>query len=1108
MPEKRPASDDLIEDFLDSEPDDSLDEDEKGNQSQRGHNVLAQFTQDPQANKRRRLAEAISSSQVSTGSQSNNVRESTAGVIESIRMTNFMCHSNFEVTLGPQTNFIIGKNGSGKSAVLTCLSVCLGAKANETDRGSNLKAMIKNGKNTARLSVTFKNEGMESYLPEVYGNRIIVQRFLKRDGTSGYSMKSVANKTISTKKAELDAMLNHFGITITNPMTVLTQTEAKQFLASSTSEHKFKYFMAGTRLDIAVSDCTKTDQDLKDVRSMLSRNSLILEESAKNFKAARDMYARLQSTDQNRQKLRTLLGRMKWWKQLKMQEQLDHKLANKEKLQALMDQARRKADEAQNSMLALETELQTISDTKLEAESECNRLEAVLSSTKDTAKATQKQSGVLEARLKACTDAIKETNENLQTLEKRIKMEEERLENSDTSTTDGLLVQKSGLERQLTSLDQEKAQLASRKKAEIALHKARLSEITETIAEKDKYIKDLRKELSQNFGRQRDKYWAYGPGLRHLLDEIQRTKTFHSTPFGPLGLSVSMKPGKEGWSQIVENVLNRQMSSFLVQDFHDQKILSGLFRKHKYFGDILVRQLETFDYRNSLPSSDLTSIMDVLNFQDENVKCVFIDEAKINFTCLMTDRSQAEEALIKRPRNVKAFLVPYDRGSATRLMLGDNSNILADPIKFAPARSSKLGSSDPEEALKQEVARQQQEMNELIAEKTTLIASSNTEKAGIEKSLKQITHKITETTDELNDLIALIEDESTDSGKLKGLTEDRDDYISRNIAHNETLTALKAERENNGNRLMGIEARYRAEKEALKAQQQRVSDLKKLMEERHDKLAEFEGESNHYTISYKQKSEKMEILENTIMALEENCGDLHRAAAQVCTLEESGANTETQTEDSIRQEYVATKEAVDSIEKSLGMTREQVISDVKAKREKYLHAKQSLGEAQSMAEKLGESLRERKQNLKTTRKRLCMEVNEAFQQALSIRAFVGELEFDFENGKLSMMVSTKPGEKKRMVESLSGGEKSFTQIAFLLALWKPMQSRIRGLDEFDVFMDQINRRLSLKMILDKVSKNPYCQTLFITPLDVGDVPGVDSPTVHIHQIADPERNVA
>ena len=68
------------------------------------------------------------------------------GIIEEIRCTNFMCHEHLTVGLGPLINFIIGHNGSGKSAVLTAITLCLGGRATTTNRGQSLKNFIKEGK--------------------------------------------------------------------------------------------------------------------------------------------------------------------------------------------------------------------------------------------------------------------------------------------------------------------------------------------------------------------------------------------------------------------------------------------------------------------------------------------------------------------------------------------------------------------------------------------------------------------------------------------------------------------------------------------------------------------------------------------------------------------------------------------------------------------------------------------------------------------------------------------------------------------------------------------------------------------------------------------------
>lgn len=56
-------------------------------------------------------------------------------------LCNFMCHSLMEVEFSDGITFITGRNGSGKSAILTALVVGLGGKASLTNRGNSIKGM-------------------------------------------------------------------------------------------------------------------------------------------------------------------------------------------------------------------------------------------------------------------------------------------------------------------------------------------------------------------------------------------------------------------------------------------------------------------------------------------------------------------------------------------------------------------------------------------------------------------------------------------------------------------------------------------------------------------------------------------------------------------------------------------------------------------------------------------------------------------------------------------------------------------------------------------------------------------------------------------------------
>lgn len=172
------------------------------------------------------------------------------GIIESIQLRNFMCHSMLgPFKFGSNVNFVVGNNGSGKSAVLTALIVGLGGKAVATNRGSSLKGFVKAGQNSADISITLRNRGDDAFRANVYGDSIVVQQHISVDGSRSYKLKSEKGTVVSTRKEELIAILDHFNIQVDNPVSVLTQEMSKQFLQSKNEGDKYKFFMKATQLE-------------------------------------------------------------------------------------------------------------------------------------------------------------------------------------------------------------------------------------------------------------------------------------------------------------------------------------------------------------------------------------------------------------------------------------------------------------------------------------------------------------------------------------------------------------------------------------------------------------------------------------------------------------------------------------------------------------------------------------------------------------------------------------------------------------------------------------------------------------------------------------------
>lgn len=113
-----------------------------------------------------------------------------AGTIMFMVLKNFMCHSLLKVNFTNNISIIIGKNGSGKSAILTALVVGLGGKASLTNRGSSVKGFVKAGKPSGSVEIELYNEGSMAYKPNVYGKRINIIRNLSASGSGSYKILS------------------------------------------------------------------------------------------------------------------------------------------------------------------------------------------------------------------------------------------------------------------------------------------------------------------------------------------------------------------------------------------------------------------------------------------------------------------------------------------------------------------------------------------------------------------------------------------------------------------------------------------------------------------------------------------------------------------------------------------------------------------------------------------------------------------------------------------------------------------------------------------------------------------------------------------------------
>jgi len=100
---------------------------------------------------------------------------------------------------------------------------------------------------------------------------------------------------------------------------------------------------------------------------------------------------------------------------------------------------------------------------------------------------------------------------------------------------------------------------------------------------------------------------------------------------------------------------------------------------------------------------------------------------------------------------------------------------------------------------------------------------------------------------------------------------------------------------------------------------------------------------------------------------------------------------------------------------------------------------------------------------------------------------VGKLKFSHEQKQIQIFVKSKTDTDFTDVTGLSGGEKSYCLVSLLLSLWEVMECPFYCVDEFDVFMDDVNRQAATSLLIKGAEGMEAHQFIYLTPLSLDSV---------------------
>lgn len=433
------------------------------------------------------------------------------------------------------------------------------------------------------LSVKLKNTSGSAYQQELYGESIIVERQFSRSGSSSFKLRSSTGRIISTRKGDLEDINDYFALQIDNPMNVLTQDMARQFLNNSTPYDKYKFFMKGTQLEHLDGDYMIVEQNVEVIDADLYKKQEDLEIFERKAREAEHLHRLSERNDELRQTIIELGGKMAWAQVEEQERMLSH-----------YDREMNNVDEA---IERGKSEAESLSEAFSQSHQACEIANTGVGEAQNLQRPLQEE----KAGVKAEHDRVKAEQIELQLQQRdignEIRAAETRINRVQTEIDDEhrrLSAADGGVHAGRRAEIEEKRNQAQGVKDRIGSHedelpalKGQVERVQEDHLACQKDIKDKRlevhkaderlNELERDRGQLRNAYPALMP---RLLKAIQQDGEFAEKPVGPIGSHVRLLDPQ--WSSILEKQFGSALDSFIVTSKDDQARLSGHMQRIKW----------------------------------------------------------------------------------------------------------------------------------------------------------------------------------------------------------------------------------------------------------------------------------------------------------------------------------------------------------------------------------------------------------------------------------------------------------------------------------------------------------------------------------------------
>lgn len=445
------------------------------------------------------------------------------------------------------------------------------------------------------MTVKIKNQGAAAYKRDLYGDVIIVERQFNIHGGSSFKLKSKDGRIVSTKKSELDDITDFFALQLDNPVNVLTQDQARQFLNNSSHAEKYRFFMKGVQLE-------QLDQDYSILGESLDTTEAALDTVKEDCSILREKHDAAKKRRDMSQRQGTIRERMRKYQRQVAWVQVEEQERELEELEQTIEHRQARVNEVEEEFRNYESRYEHVNQASEEAQHEFSRIKEQKLPLEENYRQANDAFAKVRDDITACQTTHREIKQNLNSERKRI-LEAQRAIDEEYERLNGL---SDGREADKRNEIREAEDALNDVRSRGQQHDSTYQQLEEAKSRaedksnssgnqevrKQGALKEAQRQLQELQKDNRDKFAPFDSSLRNVLKAIENERGFKSRPVGPLAWHVRNR--KPQWQNIIERTFGGLLNNFIVTSRDDQTLLSNILRRCRWL--VFASLHVSFDY--------------------------------------------------------------------------------------------------------------------------------------------------------------------------------------------------------------------------------------------------------------------------------------------------------------------------------------------------------------------------------------------------------------------------------------------------------------------------------------------------------------------------------